>query len=551
MVATAGVCAGLALSGSAIAVAEPATGDGTQTNLLYSADGGATWSDSVTAQRGEQVFARLFYNTTKTTDVAGASLTTQIPDGFAYVPGSTRNVLAPEGNLATGTAGSGAKVATIADSVWSGGTLTVSPSAGFNGESNASQSGVLRTGIKRYLNLQECVFTYIDPTPPNDYDTRIIGPGGRSANSNVSNTADAAAACGPGSGVYTDLTQSRVRAIDLLGNRYLNLHQCNYVASNAGTPVNNFDNRIVGAGGRSSGTNASNTPDTSPNCGTGDAFYTNEPSTFVAAVDLLGNRYLNLQQCVYSHADGQTNLFDSRWIGANRARTANTNASNTPDTTAACANTSGAYEGTVSNQVAALDLVDPARGTGYVQFTLTSEAPETPACGETVSLPEVSSTRTGTLSGPGTGAPASSADVTLAAFEETGDACSDELTANLDEETTPRRAPIDIDVLANDDVPDGVTVEVSGPTSGPSGGSVVLNEDGTFTYTPDDDFWGTDTFTYTITDEDGNSSVGTVRVTVTENEDGTPLVAPGAALVAGLLGAGLLGLRRRREAASH
>ncbi|MBN0042209.1 hypothetical protein JN535_18800, partial [Cellulosimicrobium cellulans] len=48
----AGLCGGLALSGSAMAIAAPATGDQTQSNLLYSVDGGTTWTDTVTAERG-------------------------------------------------------------------------------------------------------------------------------------------------------------------------------------------------------------------------------------------------------------------------------------------------------------------------------------------------------------------------------------------------------------------------------------------------------------------------------------------------------------------
>ncbi|MBK8577074.1 MAG: cadherin-like domain-containing protein [Candidatus Accumulibacter sp.] len=36
--------------------------------------------------------------------------------------------------------------------------------------------------------------------------------------------------------------------------------------------------------------------------------------------------------------------------------------------------------------------------------------------------------------------------------------------------------------------------------TGPSHGSVVVNADGSFTYTPDADYHGPDSFTYTLTD---------------------------------------------------
>ncbi|MCO7275092.1 hypothetical protein, partial [Cellulosimicrobium cellulans] len=88
--------------------------------------------------------------------MTGTSLTTQIPDGFTYVPGTTRNVLAPGSDVTTGAVGAETKAAAVTDSVWTGDNLQVSPSAGFNGESHASQTGILRNGTKRYLNLHQC-----------------------------------------------------------------------------------------------------------------------------------------------------------------------------------------------------------------------------------------------------------------------------------------------------------------------------------------------------------------------------------------------------------
>ncbi len=52
-----------------------------------------------------------------------------------------------------------------------------------------------------------------------------------------------------------------------------------------------------------------------------------------------------------------------------------------------------------------------------------------------------------------------------------------------------------------------------------SNGTLVLNANGTFTYTPDANFEGVDTFTYTLTDSQGESSVGTVTITVNPTND--------------------------------
>jgi VCBS repeat-containing protein len=52
------------------------------------------------------------------------------------------------------------------------------------------------------------------------------------------------------------------------------------------------------------------------------------------------------------------------------------------------------------------------------------------------------------------------------------------------------------------------------PVSGPSNGLVVLNADGTFTYTPNPGYIGPDSFVYRITDGRGGQSQATVNITV-------------------------------------
>ncbi|MGB2984286.1 MAG: Ig-like domain-containing protein, partial [Phycisphaerae bacterium] len=67
--------------------------------------------------------------------------------------------------------------------------------------------------------------------------------------------------------------------------------------------------------------------------------------------------------------------------------------------------------------------------------------------------------------------------------------------------TTEDTAVTTGNVLANDTDPEGDTLSVTGFTQG-ANGTVVDNGDGTFTYTPNADFSGTDSFTYTV--DDGN-----------------------------------------------
>ncbi|PST25377.1 hypothetical protein C7U60_05675, partial [Mesorhizobium plurifarium] len=69
-----------------------------------------------------------------------------------------------------------------------------------------------------------------------------------------------------------------------------------------------------------------------------------------------------------------------------------------------------------------------------------------------------------------------------------------------------------------DSDPDGDPLAVS-LVSGPGNGTLVLNADGTFSYTPTDDFHGTDSFVYRIDDGNGGSSTATVSIVVNPVND--------------------------------
>jgi VCBS repeat-containing protein len=68
-------------------------------------------------------------------------------------------------------------------------------------------------------------------------------------------------------------------------------------------------------------------------------------------------------------------------------------------------------------------------------------------------------------------------------------------------------------VLGNDTDPDGDSLNAVLDT-GPSDGSLTLNSNGSFTYTPDANFNGSDSFTYRASDGSANSNVATVTITV-------------------------------------
>jgi VCBS repeat-containing protein len=89
-------------------------------------------------------------------------------------------------------------------------------------------------------------------------------------------------------------------------------------------------------------------------------------------------------------------------------------------------------------------------------------------------------------------------------------------------------------VLGNDTDPDGDSLSAV-VVSGPAHGSLNLNADGGFTYTPAANFNGTDTFTYQASDGTAQSSPATVTITVTAVNDAPRWRWPPAGPAAGTI----------------
>ncbi len=73
-----------------------------------------------------------------------------------------------------------------------------------------------------------------------------------------------------------------------------------------------------------------------------------------------------------------------------------------------------------------------------------------------------------------------------------------------------------LDVLANDDDPDGDVLDIIS-ISYASNGTVTLRADDSILYSPNENFEGYDSFTYTVRDEDGLESTASVNLTVTSD----------------------------------
>ena len=84
-----------------------------------------------------------------------------------------------------------------------------------------------------------------------------------------------------------------------------------------------------------------------------------------------------------------------------------------------------------------------------------------------------------------------------------------------DTATVATGGSVDIPVLANDTDPEDDALTVTGASDG-ANGTTAVNGDGIVTYTPTGAYTGDDTFTYTVSDGNGNSVTESVTVTITD-----------------------------------
>ena len=108
----------------------------------------------------------------------------------------------------------------------------------------------------------------------------------------------------------------------------------------------------------------------------------------------------------------------------------------------------------------------------------------------------------------GGGQSVSSGDFTFVTLEQ-----NDPPIALADNATTNEDVAVVINVLANDSDPNGDALSLES-LGQPANGIVTINVDQSVTYTPSLDFNGSDSFTYVVGDTGGESSTGTVSVTV-------------------------------------
>ncbi|NDW44310.1 Ig-like domain-containing protein [Ruegeria sp. PrR005] len=100
----------------------------------------------------------------------------------------------------------------------------------------------------------------------------------------------------------------------------------------------------------------------------------------------------------------------------------------------------------------------------------------------------------------------------------TVDGVNDDPVANDDVATTDEDTPVDINVLANDTDVDANDILMASAFSALHG-TVDLNNDGSLRYTPDANYFGSDTLSYTVSDGNGGTDTAEVAITVNPVND--------------------------------
>nr|MBP8133737.1 retention module-containing protein [Zoogloea sp.] len=109
-------------------------------------------------------------------------------------------------------------------------------------------------------------------------------------------------------------------------------------------------------------------------------------------------------------------------------------------------------------------------------------------------------------------------------------AVNDAPVAIADTSSTPEDTPVTFAVLGNDSDPDGAPLTVSSASVDPTKGSVIVNANGTLTFTPAPNVNGPVTVTYTISDGNGGTATTTAIITVTPLAD-TAILGTGTGTV--------------------
>ncbi len=177
----------------------------------------------------------------------------------------------------------------------------------------------------------------------------------------------------------------------------------------------------------------------------------------------------------------------------------------TEDTTVQTLNVLGNDRDVDGDDLSVVDYTQPEHGTITYQNDGTFEyRPDDDYYGNDAFVYTISDGRGGTAT--------ATFELTVTPVNDAPRLGSDHFTTDEDTSVTT------INVLANDGDVEGDDITFTDYTQ-PAHGQVVYHGDGSFTYTPEADYHGNDAFTYTVSDGNGATTTGTVRLTVQSVND--------------------------------
>jgi hypothetical protein len=133
----------------------PNNGGGSNTTTFADGEVSITKDVPDTVTAGSEVTERIYFDNTASESADSTNITSQLPNGFTLVDGSTKVCLDPEGTDggAVCTGSSNDFPAIDEGAVWNGGTLSIAPSAGLYGNGSIGTGG-LEFGRVRYGYIQ-------------------------------------------------------------------------------------------------------------------------------------------------------------------------------------------------------------------------------------------------------------------------------------------------------------------------------------------------------------------------------------------------------------